>query len=82
MFPTVAESIIYPEWKRCGSFPRLRAVASKFDIHLMTSTLIQRLRARSQRIYRLLRGHYWFPQVPLALLLGLGGLWLLRASFG
>jgi voltage-gated potassium channel len=52
------------------------------DVYLMTSTFIQRLRARSQRIHRLLRGRYWFPHVPLALLLGLGGLWLLRASFG
>jgi voltage-gated potassium channel len=27
-------------------------------------------------------GRYWFPQSPLALLLGLGGFWLLKASFG
>jgi hypothetical protein len=24
----------------------------------------------------------WFPHVPLALLLGLGGLWILNARFG
>jgi voltage-gated potassium channel len=29
-----------------------------------------------------MRGHPWFPHVPLALLLGLGGLWLLHVAFG
>lgn len=42
----------------------------------------QRLRIRSKRLHALLGGHYWFPHVPLAILLALGGLWLLRASFG
>ena len=48
----------------------------------MTSTFLQRVRARTQRLHHGLGGHYWFPHVPLALLLGLGGLWLLRTSFG
>ncbi len=48
----------------------------------MTSTFLQRVRARTQRLHHALRGHYWFPHVPLALLLGLGGLLVLRTSFG
>jgi len=37
---------------------------------------------RFQRILHSLAGHYWFPHVPLALLLALGGLWTLHNSFG
>ncbi|MGH9617127.1 MAG: voltage-gated potassium channel protein [Acidobacteriaceae bacterium] len=48
----------------------------------MNSQFIRRLRARTQKLHHLLRGQYWFPHVPLALLLALGGLWLLRGSFG
>jgi voltage-gated potassium channel len=48
----------------------------------MTSTILQRFRARTQRLNHGLRGHYWFPHVPLALLLALAGYWMLRASFG
>ena len=48
----------------------------------MTSTYLQRLRARTQRLNHGLGGHYWFPHVPLALLLALAGYWMLRASFG
>jgi len=48
----------------------------------MTSTFLQRFRARTQRLLHGLGGHYWFPHVPLALLLGLSGLWMLHASFG
>src|SRR5665213_2277500 len=48
----------------------------------MVQTFTHRLRARFQSVHHLLGGRYWFPHVPLALLLGLGGLWLLRASFG
>lgn len=48
----------------------------------MTQSSIRRFRARVQRLNQLLAGHYWFPHVPLALLLGLGGLWILRNSFG
>lgn len=48
----------------------------------MIPTFLQRFQARCQRLHHRLGGRHWFPHVPLALLLGLGGLWLLRASFG
>jgi voltage-gated potassium channel len=48
----------------------------------MKSLLTPSLRSRAKRFYTLVGGRYWFPHVPLALLLGLGGLWVLRASFG
>ena len=43
---------------------------------------IRRLRAQLQRLHHVVRGRHWFPHVPLALLLGLGGLGLLRANLG
>jgi voltage-gated potassium channel len=43
---------------------------------------VQRLRLRGQRIYKDFGGQYWFPHVPLALMLSLGGYWVLEASFG
>ncbi len=42
----------------------------------------QRLRLRLQRLYRLFRGQYWFPHVPLALMLILAGYWVLQGGFG
>ncbi|MDO1528542.1 voltage-gated potassium channel protein [Fulvimonas sp. R45] len=42
----------------------------------------RRLRLQLQRLHHAARGPHWFPHVPLALLLGLGGLWLLRAELG
>jgi len=48
----------------------------------MTSTFLQRVRLRTQRLNHGLRGEYWFPHVPLALLLGFAGYLMLRASFG
>ncbi len=63
-------------------FLSVDAVASKFELYLMTSTYLQRVRARTQRLNHALRGDYWFPHVPLALLLGFAGYWMLRASFG
>ncbi|HEY5083990.1 MAG TPA: ion channel, partial [Rhizomicrobium sp.] len=48
----------------------------------MNPEFIRRLRARAQKLHHLLRGRYWFPQLPLALLLGWGGVWMLRSSFG
>ena len=48
----------------------------------MRLAFIQRLRARTQRLHQRLGGRHWFPHVPLALLLGLGGLWILNARFG
>lgn len=63
-------------------FSSADAVASKFELYPMTSTYLQRVRARTQRLNHSLRGHYWFPHVPLALLLAFAGYWMLRASFG
>ncbi len=42
----------------------------------------QRFRTRLKRVYTLVGGRYWFPHLPLALLLALGGLWVLHSSFG
>lgn len=47
----------------------------------MTFALLQRLRARFQRINHLVHGGIWFPHLPLSLLLALGGLWMLHARF-
>jgi voltage-gated potassium channel len=46
------------------------------------TTRVQRLRTRIQQANKLLWGRYWFPHFPLALMLGLAGLWVLQASFG
>lgn len=48
----------------------------------MRFELIQQLRARGQRVHHAAGGRYWFPHVPLAVLLALGGFWLLDATFG
>ncbi len=40
------------------------------------------LRNRLQQLNRRIGGRHWFPHVPLALLLALGGLWLLQADLG
>lgn len=48
----------------------------------MTLPLIQRIRARFQRLYVGMHGQYWFPHVPLALSLVLGGWWILHIWFG
>lgn len=48
----------------------------------MRQAPLQQIRTRLHRISHTLGGRYWFPHVPLALLLGLGGLWILRNSFG
>lgn len=40
------------------------------------------LRTRIQRLLQRVGGRYWFPQVPLALLLALGGAWLLQVELG
>lgn len=42
----------------------------------------QRARIAAQRLHRLARGPLWFPHVPLALLLALGGIWLLQVDLG
>ncbi|HET7557307.1 MAG TPA: ion channel [Rhodanobacteraceae bacterium] len=47
-----------------------------------TPTVAQRWRAGLQRVHALLGGRYWFPHVPLAILLGLGGFILLKWGTG
>lgn len=42
----------------------------------------QRLGIALKRLYRYARGDAWFPHVPLAILMGLGGLWLLKTDLG
>ena len=48
----------------------------------ITTTRFQRLRMRIQQAEKLVWGNYWFPHVPLALMFGLAGFWVLKASFG
>jgi voltage-gated potassium channel len=50
--------------------------------HPMTFPILQRFRARFQRLHHEYGGRYWFPHVPLALLLIGGGVWMLNARFG
>jgi voltage-gated potassium channel len=42
----------------------------------------QLLRNRIQHLHLRIGGRHWFPHVPLAILLGLGGFWLLRNDLG
>lgn len=48
----------------------------------MIPSLLQRIRGRLQRLNHLIRGRYWLPHVPLALLICLGGWWILNNRFG
>lgn len=43
---------------------------------------MQRLRILLRRIHGALRGNAWFPHIPLAILLGAGGIWLLQSDLG
>lgn len=51
-------------------------------VRQITPSRLQRLRARLQLAHKVLRGHYWFPHVPLAAMLVLAGYLVLRAGFG
>ncbi len=42
----------------------------------------QLLRNRLQQLHQRSGGRHWFPHVPLAILLGLGGFWLLQSDLG
>jgi voltage-gated potassium channel len=42
----------------------------------------QILRNRIQQLHHRIGGRHWFPHVPLAILLALGGFWLLRNDLG
>ena len=48
----------------------------------MTLALLRHPRTRLQKLHHAMRGDLWFPQLPLALLVSGGGLWLLDARFG
>ncbi|MEO6911192.1 MAG: ion channel, partial [Edaphobacter sp.] len=37
---------------------------------------------RAQQVEKLVWGNYWFPHVPLALMFGVAGFWVLKSSFG
>jgi voltage-gated potassium channel len=49
---------------------------------LITLASAPRLRAQLQRLHHAVRGQYWFPHAPLALMFALGGIWLLRNDLG
>lgn len=49
------------------------------SLHL---TVRRGVRVRLQRLNHFLGGRYWFPHVPLALLLAAGGVWLLNSELG
>jgi len=42
----------------------------------------QLIRNRMQQLHQRVGGRHWFPHVPLAILLGLGGFWLLQNDLG
>ncbi|MGH8117694.1 MAG: voltage-gated potassium channel protein [Rhodanobacteraceae bacterium] len=42
----------------------------------------QVVRNRVQQLHKRIGGRHWFPHVPLAILLGLGGFWLLHSELG
>ncbi|TAN07321.1 MAG: voltage-gated potassium channel protein [Rhodanobacteraceae bacterium] len=42
----------------------------------------QRVRNRLQQLHQRIGARHWFPHVPLALLLGFGGFWLLQTDLG
>ncbi len=49
---------------------------------MMVISPLSKLRALMRRWYAVTRGEYWFPHVPLALAIAIGGLLLLRVDFG
>ncbi|HET7268929.1 MAG TPA: voltage-gated potassium channel protein [Oleiagrimonas sp.] len=48
----------------------------------MTFSPLQRLRIVYNRVHGMVHGDAWFPHIPLAAALGLGGVWLLQADLG
>lgn len=48
----------------------------------MININIERLRTFMHRLQDVLRTRYWFPHVPLALLMAFGGIWLLQSDLG
>ena len=60
---------------------RTRACRRKLVIALPKLN-VEQLRTLWHRVGKTLRLHYWFPHIPLAVLMALGGIWLLRADVG
>ena len=48
----------------------------------MLPTPTQLIRNRMQHLHQRVGGRFWFPHVPLAILLALGGVWLLHNELG
>src|SRR5579875_756131 len=48
----------------------------------MLPSQTQFLSNRIQQLHKRIGGRHWFPHVPLAILLGLGGFWLLQTDLG
>lgn len=48
----------------------------------MTFSPLQRLHIFLRRLHGNVRGNAWFPHVPLGILMGLGGIWLLQTDLG
>lgn len=48
----------------------------------MLSSPLQLARNRLQKLHQRIGGRHWFPHVPLAIALGLGGFWLLQSDLG
>jgi voltage-gated potassium channel len=63
-----------------GGYRRSRAMSRSIAPMLPSSTNL--LRNRLQQLNKRIGGPHWFPHVPLAILLALGGLWLLQADIG
>ena len=53
----------------------------EIDISLLKLNAEQ-LRTQGHRVSTVLRAHLWFPHIPLAVLMWLGGVWLLRSDLG
>jgi len=49
---------------------------------MMLPNPAQLLRNRMQQVHQRVGGRHWFPHVPLAILLALGGFWLLQNDLG
>ncbi len=55
--------------------------ASSLNCCLLKISPLNRLRSGARRLFAAVRGDYWFPHVPLAIAMVLGGYFLLRLDF-
>lgn len=66
----------------CAAFPAFEtAMTSRTGSSVRLATA-RRWHAGLQRLHVLLGGRFWFPHVPLAILLGVGGIALLEWGTG